>query len=198
MIFRAFGLEVVFADVEASSLDLDKGSFPVEIGWCLDDDAGPDSFLISPSGEWDTEFGWSPVSQAIHGLRLDDLYREGIDVHEAVQRLEVVFAGRVVASDNPAFDDHWIGMVYEAARHPRSWTVMPLDDVYTLAAAAGQVDAATLVRAIHAVEAIHPHPHRAAPDAFRMARKVRALADVDFRSRLLDPGGSVGGPVPQA
>ncbi|WP_408903100.1 hypothetical protein [Methylobacterium radiotolerans] len=198
MIFRAFGLEVVFADVEASSLDLDKGSFPVEIGWCLDDDAGPDSFLISPSGEWDTEFGWSPVSQAIHGLRLDDLYREGIDVHEAVQRLEAVFAGRVVASDNPAFDDHWIGMVYEAARHPRSWTVMPLDDVYTLAAAAGQVDAATLVRAIHAVEAIHPHPHRAAPDAFRMARKVRALADVDFRSRLLDSGGSVGGPVPQA
>ena len=196
MIFRAFEREVVFIDVEASSLD--KGSFPVEIGWCLDDDAGPDSFLVSPSGEWDTESGWSPVSQAIHGLRLDDLYRDGIDVHEAVQRLEAVFAGRVVASDNPAFDDYWIGMVYEAARHPRSWTVMPLDDVYTLAVAAGQVDAATLVRAIQAVEAIHPHPHRAAPDAFRMARKVRALADVDFRNRLLDPGGSAGGPVPRA
>lgn len=118
MIFRAFDREVVFTDVEASSLD--KGSFPVEIGWCLDDDAGPDSFLIFPSGEWDTEFGWSPSSQAIHGLRLDDLYRDGIDVHEAVQRMEAVFAGRVVASDNPAFDDYWIGMVYEAARHPRS------------------------------------------------------------------------------
>lgn len=196
MIFRAFGLEVVFADVEASSLE--KGSFPVEIGWCLDDDAGPDSFLISPSGEWDTELGWSPVSQAIHGLRLDDLYRDGIDVHEAVQRLEAVFAGRVVASDNPAFDDYWIGMVYEAARHPRSWTIMPLDDVYTLAAAAGQVDAVTLVRAIQAVEAIHPHPHRAAPDAFRMARKVRALADVVYRTRLLGPDRSTGGKRPAA
>ncbi|MGU3656270.1 hypothetical protein [Methylobacterium fujisawaense] len=196
MIFRAFDREVVFTDVEASSLD--KGSFPVEIGWCLDDDAGPDSFLISLSGEWDTEFGWSPISQAVHGLQLNELYRDGIDVHEAVQRMEAVFAGRVVVSDNAAFDDHWIDMVYEAARHPRPWTVTPLDDVYRLAAAAGHVDAATFVRAIHAVEAIHPHPHRAAPDAFRMARKVRALADVDFRNRLLDPAGYAGGPVPRA
>lgn len=196
MIFRAFDHEVVFTDVEASSLD--KGSFPVEIGWCLDDDVGPDSFLISPSGEWDTEFGWSPISQAVHGLRLNALYRDGIDVHEAVQRMEAVFAGRVVVSDNAAFDDHWIGMVYEAARHPRSWTVTPLDDVYRLAAAAGHVDAATFVRAIQAVEAIHPHPHRAAPDAFRMARKVRALADVVYRTRLLGPDRSSGGTDPTA
>jgi hypothetical protein len=190
MIFRAFGREVAFADVEASSLD--KGSFPVEIDWCIDDDLDPESFLIAPAGEWDTEFGWSPVSQAVHGLRLEDLYGDGIDVHAAVLRMEGAFAGRVVVSDNPAFDDDWIGMVYEAARHPRSWTVTPLDDMYRLAAAAGHVDAATFVRAMHAVDAAHPHPHRAAPDAFRMARRVRALADVVYRTRLLGPDASAG------
>jgi hypothetical protein len=53
--FRDF--EVLFIDIEASGLS--SASFPIEIGWVLDDEAGPESFLVRPHATWELDRGWA-------------------------------------------------------------------------------------------------------------------------------------------
>ncbi len=183
MIFEIEGREVACLDIEASSIE--SGSFPIEIGWCVDDERPPESFLVSPAPGWDTTFGWSPISQALHGITLDDLRRDGIDVRSAVDRIEAAFAHRRVVSDNPDFDDFWLSLVYEAAGMSKAWSIGHVEDAYRAAVRANPVATTTFVRALHAVERAYPHPHRAGPDALRMAKKVRAVADPAYRERLL-------------
>ena len=183
MIFRLLDREVLCVDIEASSIE--EGSFPIEVGWCIDDDSPPVSFLISPDPGWDTTFGWSPISQAMHGITLEDLRRDGIDVVSAAGRIEAAFSHRRVVSDNPEFDDFWLSLIYEAAGISKGWTVGHVEDAYRSAVRANPVDAKTFVRGHDAVERAYPHPHRAGPDALRMAKKVRILADTAYRDRLL-------------
>lgn len=77
--------EIVCVDVEASALaDL---SYPVEFGWVHDTAAAPESFLVRPTVEWRLNGVWSEESELVHGLALDRLEREGIDVDEACRRL---------------------------------------------------------------------------------------------------------------
>lgn len=183
MIVRIDGLEVLYVDVEASSIE--KGSFPIEVGWCVDDEAGPESFLVAPAPCWDVTSGWSAVSQGFHGIPLDDLRRDGIAVRSAAARIEAAFGHRMVVSDNPGFDEFWLGMIYDAAGLPMRWQVRHIDEVFKFCVTANPISAAAFVRAFKEVEHVYPHPHRAGPDALRMAKKGRALADPAFREGLL-------------
>jgi hypothetical protein len=63
--------EVIFLDIEASALG--KNSFPIEIGCVLDDEVGPETFLIAPHETWDTDGGWSNLSAEMHGIDLKTL-----------------------------------------------------------------------------------------------------------------------------
>lgn len=98
-----------FLDFEASSLD--SGSFPIEIAWVEATGQG-EHYLIKPHWKWK---GWSAQSQAIHGIRREQLDTDGISPLVVATRVWEALGGQLVCSDNPAFDGYWLGMLLEVA-----------------------------------------------------------------------------------
>jgi hypothetical protein len=181
--FRDF--DVLFIDIEASGLS--SASFPIEIGWVLDDEAEPESFLVRPHTTWDFDTGWSAQSAALHGITPAMLEAEGLPVDEACTRLDEVTHGRLVVSDAPQHDDWWLGRLYDAAGRQKSWAVGDVERLYGGLAQEAGLDSAEAARLLTRSEQIYPHPHRAGPDALRLAKAARPLADPEFRSRLHEP-----------
>lgn len=180
MRFAFRGHEVVFLDVEASGLGGD--SYPVEVGWVTDDEAPPGSLLVRPHESWTF---WSGVAQAMHGLTREILEREGLPVAAVCDRVEAACAGRLVVSDAHAFDDWWLRRLYGAAGRSKAWQVGNVELLYGGLAAQAELGAHEAAGALIAAERAYPHPHRAGPDALRLAKGARALADPGFRARLL-------------
>jgi hypothetical protein len=89
LIFRGF--EVLFIDIEASGLS--SASFPIEIGWVLDDEARPESCFIRPHASWDLASGWSAQSADIHSIPLAMLETRGISADEACSQLDGLARG---------------------------------------------------------------------------------------------------------
>jgi hypothetical protein len=102
-----------FLDLEASSLD--SGSFPIEIGWV--DEAGQgESYLIRAEGNWTGWTagpwpGWSTASERLHGISHDLLARDGQPAATIAARAHDTLNGQMICSDNPAFDEYWLGML---------------------------------------------------------------------------------------
>ena len=92
---------ILFVDFEASSVE--RGSFPIEIGWCGVNGEG-EAHLIRPVPDWTA---WSDVSEKIHGITREQLHAEGKPVREVARRAAVAFSPRtaMVLSDAPAFDE---------------------------------------------------------------------------------------------
>lgn len=103
----------VFLDFEASSLN--KHSFPVEVGWVLEDGSG-EGHLIRPAPHWTD---WDPSAEAMHRLSRSRLQREGEDVALVCDRVVGLFAGNTVYCSAPSWDGHWLSMLLRAAGKPR-------------------------------------------------------------------------------
>jgi len=104
---------LLFIDFEASSLN--KQSYPIEVGWVLEDGSS-EGHLIRPAPGWDD---WDASAEAIHGLSRDMLVAEG-EPHEAVcARLVAAFEGHTACASAPTWDGHWLSMLLRAAGHPR-------------------------------------------------------------------------------
>lgn len=176
------GFEVLFIDIEASGLS--SASFPIEIGWVLDDEVDSESFLIRPPKTWDFASGWSAQSAAIHGLRPAMLEAEGLSVDEACSRLDEVTHGRLVVSDAPQHDSWWLNRLYAAAGQRMTWPVGDVERLYVGLAQEAGLDPTMAERLLTHIEQIYPHPHRAGPDALRLAKAARSLADPEFRRGL--------------
>ena len=176
------GFEVLFIDIEASGLS--SASFPIEIGWVLDDEAEPKSFFVRPHATWDFDTGWSARSAALHGITPALLEAEGLSVDEACTRLDEVTHGRLVVSDAPRHDDWWLGRLYAAAGREKAWAVGDVERLDGGLAQEAGLDPAEAARLLTQVEQIYPHPHRAGPDALQLAKAARALADAEFRVGL--------------
>jgi len=181
MFIELRGYKIVFLDVEASSLN--QHSFPIEVGWVLDDEREPEAVLISPHPTWDVDQGWSPHSEKLHGISLSLLQAEGITAEEACRRLDLAFEGCILVSDNRAHESRWLNLLAEAAGH-RPWAVGDVNALYGGLAALAGLDQAEAARAVILTERVYPHPHRAGPDALRMAKAARALVDPAFRLSL--------------
>ncbi|MBM1175214.1 hypothetical protein JQC81_30450 [Microvirga arabica] len=173
------GFEVLFIDVEASGLS--SASFPIEIGWVLDDEVDSESFLIRPPKTWDFASGWSAQSAAVHGITPAMLEAEGISVEEACTRLNDLTGGRLVVSDAPRHDDWWLGRLYAAAGRSKTWSVGDVERLYGGLAQEAGLDPAEAASLLTRIEQIYPHPHRAGPDALRLAKAARILSDPEFR-----------------
>ncbi|MGY4801340.1 hypothetical protein [Teichococcus aerofrigidensis] len=159
----------VFLDFEASSL----GGWPVEVGLAWFDPSAPAegflsvSFLLRPEPDWD-EVDWDPLAAVVHGIALDNLRREGTPAPEAARAVARLVAGRTLMSDAADFDSALLLRLFEA---------MPeaAPDVRVL-------DLAGLLRRLEpeavalydATLAATPTPHRAGPDALRLARAWHA------------------------
>ena len=173
------GFKVLSIDVEASGLS--SASFPIEIGWVLDDEVDSESFLIRPPKTWDFASGWSAQSAAIHGITPAMLQAEGISVEEACTRMDDQTRGCLVVSDAARHDDWWLGRLYAAAGRQKSWKIGDVERLYGGLVQEAGLDQAEAARLLARIEQIYPHPHRAGPDALRLAKAARILSNPDFR-----------------
>ncbi|HEY9012200.1 MAG TPA: transcriptional regulator [Devosia sp.] len=158
----------VFLDFEASSLN-SKFSFPVEVGWVLEDGSG-EGHLIRPAPHWTD---WDPSAEVMHGLSRAVLEREGEDVAAVCDRVVDLFAGNMVYCSAPSWDGHWLSMLLRAAGRPRHLLRM-LDTEVAFEEAARQRLAsddeaaiAELVAQARTEAAAWPVTHRAEADARR-------------------------------
>lgn len=175
---------VVFVDLEASGIHV--GSYPIEVGWSTDDEHTPHSFLIRPAPDW-TLRDFSLEAYNIHRIPYDTLVAEGVDLETARARLASAWAGKLLVSDNPPSDLHWLTRLYSEAGQPCPWRLIDFDVVdAALANEAGET-LETLAKVINAADRCWPVPHRAGPDAQRLHKIARAIVDRVFRAALDAP-----------
>ncbi|SUE63132.1 transcriptional regulator [Roseomonas gilardii] len=171
-----------FLDFEASSLE--KGGFPVEVGWVLEDGT-EEAHLIRPAPDWTV---WSAEAEAIHRLSRARLEAEGETPETVAARMMEVLSGQEILASAPSWDGQWLSRLLRAGGLPRH--ALRLGD--TDAAEAAEADRilreagldaekrAEQVRRIvgearRADEALGPPEHRALADARRARRLFGAV-----------------------
>ena len=155
-------MTIKFLDCEASSLDAD--SWPVEVGlaWLAEGRIEARSSLIRPDPSWSMQ-AWSPASAAVHGIPLAEL-RQAPPAPEVARWVAGIVGDATLVSDAPEWDGRWLARLYETADGLR----LPLVRDFDMMVAA-RCDMAATRRVYAALDAI-PAPHRAGPDAARLAR----------------------------
>jgi hypothetical protein len=109
------------------------------------------------------------------------LQAEGISVEEACTRMHDLTGGRLVVSDVPRHDDWWLGRLYAAAGCQKSWAIGDVERLYGGLAQEAGLDPTEATRLLTRIEQLYPHPHRAGPDALRLAKAASILSDREFR-----------------
>jgi hypothetical protein len=147
-------LTIAFLDIEASGLG--SQSWPVEIGWAVGA-AAPVSMLVRPHPTWPAD-AWDPRAEALHGISLAQLNRDGADPRDAAERLNRELDGAEVFSDAPDWDGFWLFRLFGAAGLRQRFSVQ---DFARLMRSLGVADGAAL---LDQANRISPRRHRAAPD----------------------------------
>lgn len=164
---------LAFIDLEASGLG--SKSWPLEVGWAFA--AGePRSFLIRPDDSW-TDDAWDADAQRLHGLKRDQLLRDGVPAPEVCRALNAAFDGVRVYSDAPDWDGFWLFRLFAAAGVRQGFTL--LDFGRLVRPLLGRGEQAILARAAR----LAPRRHRAADDA-RHLQVLYRLASENGAPRL--------------
>lgn len=155
-------------DLEASALD--KGSYPIEIGCALIEGASRPlrvwSALIEPTEDWTRDGVWSPQSQQVHGISIEDLRRNGLPVGIICDRLNTLLrSAAAVVSDAPMYDQEWLNRLFEAAGQEQRFIL------YDFERLAGCLHRDDYRQHVHLLKRT-PAPHRAAGDAVRLASAI--------------------------
>ena len=153
---------MLFMDFEACALG--SASWPIEIGLAriVGRDVHMASRLIRPNTGWPLD-AWSADSQAVHGLTLAELEHASPAAEVALWAAELI-TDRTLVADAPEYDQRWLHRLLATAPGTPHPTVRDFDAMV----AARRVPAA-LLRVYAALDRI-PTPHRAGPDAARLAR----------------------------
>ena len=112
-------------DVEASGFG--RGSYPIEIGFALED-RDVHSSLICPADAWTH---WSDEAEAIHGITRDQLLTDGLSVRDVAQLLNDRLRGKTLYSDAWSFDSSWIGRLYEEAELVQRFRIETINRLLT-------------------------------------------------------------------
>lgn len=155
----------VFIDIEASSLS--SSSYPIEIAW-NDHEGNIHSYLISPVGitSWTD---WSAKAEKIHGISQDTLISQGQSPTWVAQAVQQQLSKQVVYSDNPDYDEYWLGELFKkSAGLSLDVTVKSIDVLLTTILSTQFIEPAQLMFAIkslkqQAKQQMTPQ-HRAASD----------------------------------
>ena len=155
-------------DVEASALLAD--SWPIEIGVALvegDRITRVEARLIRPDARWDPE-AWSDESEALHGIDRATLEDAPAAAEVAGWLLDLT-AGLPVLSDAVAWDQAWLEVLLVAGGRPAP--ALTLLDFYTTLGTRlrGTPRWAEAAQAARSHLDRTPPPHRAGPDANRLA-----------------------------
>ncbi len=153
---------LTFLDIEASGIHDD--SYPIEIGW-VDTEGNESSFLIKPIPEWTH---WDLKAEQIHGIPRSQLLDQGITIHQACLALNEQLGTEDVYSDAAVYDGEWLNTLFNAARIKPSFT---LRDIRELLDRLSTDQFTTFFKILKA----NPPPHRAVPDAKRMADAINLL-----------------------
>lgn len=177
----------VFLDFEASSLA--KRSYPIEVAWVFQDGRG-ESHLIRPAPGWTD---WDAEAEAIHGISLAQLQREG-EPHDAVAaRMVEQLSGHDLYASAPSWDAKWLNALLRSVGFPkhhlrlRKTGEMIARDVAVILA--GLLPAEEVREAVKAIlsetDSVRDGPpaHRALPDAQAdRLRWLAAIAEANCRS----------------
>ena len=99
-------------DFEASCLPHHGRSFPIEVG--IASSLGwSQSWLIRPHARW-AGWHWSAEAEALHGLSLARLEREGLEASRVASLLRSVVGDNLLIADS-YFDDEWSRTLFAAA-----------------------------------------------------------------------------------
>lgn len=161
--------KLAFIDLEASGLA--PGSWPIEVGVAnvqQDGHITSGSELIRPEPNWSNDL-WSPQSAEIHHIprsALDDAPSARDVARWFLKQLD----GRIAVSDAPSYDGRWLRMLLLTAEPDPVVRIVDFDQLVAVT-----YDYQGVQRVYRALDAI-PTPHRAAPDAERLARAFIAGA----------------------
>jgi hypothetical protein len=111
---------IAFLDFEASSLS--AHSYPIEVGWVLEDGTG-ESHLIQPMPTWND---WDVDSAKIHGITRAYLAADGVPAADVARRLHEALVDHDVFTDAPTADQIWLGVLMRAV----GLLPMPLLHIY--------------------------------------------------------------------
>lgn len=103
----------VFLDFEASSLS--RESYPIEVGWVMEDGAS-EEHLIRPASGWTD---WDPSAEAIHGLTREVLLDRGEPHEEVARRMMEALAPHELFASAPSWDGKWLSVLLRGAGFPR-------------------------------------------------------------------------------
>ena len=154
---------MLFLDFEASGLG--EGSWPIELGlaWIEQGKTRAASRLIRPHADWD-EDAWSAESAEVHRIPRPALDRAWPAERVAAWAAERM-AGQVVVADAPEFDGLWLRTLFAIA--PGLAAPPRLADFDAMVAT--HFGEAGVRRVYGALDEV-PNPHRAGPDAQRLAQ----------------------------
>lgn len=162
---------IAILDVEASALE--AGSYPIEVGVALvrgsSEPIGVGAKLIRPTKEWLDIGVWSKSSEAVHGIPLERVQRDGETVEKVCDWLNGLLGARtIVATDAPRYDQDWLDTLFAAAGREQKFRIFDFQ-VLTRDFSADQH------RHLAYLLGRDSPPHRAAADAGRLASRLMEI-----------------------
>jgi hypothetical protein len=158
-------------DFEASCLPQYGQSFPIEVG-IASSMGWSQSWLIRPHARW-AGWQWSAEAEALHGLSLARLEREGLEAALVASLLRTAVGDAPLIADS-YFDDDWSRTLFAAAGSARHLPVHCLADLDGF----HDVHPDRLRRAMAEADRQRARRHRAEGDARWLARLLSEL-DLD-------------------
>jgi hypothetical protein len=161
-------LTILTIDFEASCLPRHGRSFPIEVA--LAGDGKAQSWLIRPHDSW-AGWHWTAEAEALHGLSLDRVRRDGQSAGTVLAELAAAAEGCRIVADS-VIDQYWLetlaGAMGESAPFMIDHISLLLDEY-----GAGE---RRISAAVTFADARHPARHRAASDALWLSALLDHVA----------------------
>ena len=108
---------VLCLDFEASGIE--PLCYPIEVAVADVETGKTKEWLIAPAPAWLEKGVWQAAAEAIHGLTLTEIIKNGRNLCEVAAELTAAAQGATVLSDAPSFDTKWLRDLYaEAGTEP--------------------------------------------------------------------------------
>lgn len=168
----------VFMDCEASGLR--SHSVPVEIAVAFAD-GRTEAMLVRPTADWLEHAQWDPTAEKIHKIPREEIMAAPTVEQVIVWLDRVIQPGMHVLSDNPSYEAMWCQRLYKAAGRDLPFQVLDWSSLMNGLFQAAQATQAQASAIMERVAADYPAPHRAAPDALRMAMMARGASGATMK-----------------
>lgn len=184
--------KIAFLDFEGASLYAD--SYPIEIGWCGVDPNQSKSMLIKPHGSWEGRT-WSPDAEAVHKIPRATLAAKGVEAEEAWAIAKRWLGRAKVFSDAPSWEQHWLNELAIAAGERCAIKIEAIETLWGSIARRRRMEPSKLLALVGQARQTFKAPHRAAPDAARLAKITLFIEDAQWREEVLRKRGTKTAPI---